>query len=51
MISAKRILSAAESIKAGTKSPEDAAKELARQCDCGIFNPARAAKLLAALAK
>ena len=27
-----------------------AAKEMARQCLCGIFNPARAAKLLAALA-
>jgi hypothetical protein len=38
-------------IKAGTKTPEEAAKVLMPQCACGVFNPARAAKLLAALAK
>jgi len=38
-------------IKAGTKTPEEAAKVLVPQCACGIFNPDRAAKLLAAMAK
>ena len=51
MISAARLNSVAEDVKAGRKSTQDAAKELARQCDCGVFNPARAAKLLAAMAK
>ena len=51
MISAARILSAADDIKAGRKSAADAATDLAKQCDCGIFNPSRAAKLLAAMAK
>lgn len=51
MITATRILSAADDVKAGRKSAADAAKDLAKQCDCGIFNPARAVKLLAAMAK
>jgi len=38
-------------IKAGRKTPLDAAKVLAPNCACGIFNPARAAELLAAMAK
>ena len=38
-------------IKAGTKTPEEAAKVLMPQCACGVFNPARAAKLLTAMAK
>ena len=38
-------------IKAGTKTQEEAAKVLMPQCACGVFNPARAAKLLAAMAK
>jgi len=40
-----------EPILDGRKSAEDAAKELAKQCDCGVFNPTRAAKLLGELAK
>ncbi len=51
MISAARINSVADDVRAGRKSAADAAKELARQCDCGVFNPSRAAKLLAALTK
>ncbi len=51
MISAARIKSVADDVRAGRKSAADAAKELARQCDCGVFNPSRAAKLLAALTK
>ena len=38
-------------IKAGTKTPEAAAKVLMPQCACGVFNPARAAKLLVAMVK
>jgi hypothetical protein len=37
-------------IKAGNISLEDAGKELAKLCECGIFNPSRAAELLNAMA-
>jgi hypothetical protein len=39
-----------EDIRAGRRTPEAAAEELAKPCMCGIFNPKRAARLLAALA-
>jgi len=51
MVSAGRVNAMADEVRAGRKSAEDAAKELASQCDCGVFNPSRTAKLLAALAK
>jgi len=51
MISAARLNSVAEDVKAGRRSAQGAARELAGQCDCGVFNPSRAAKLLAAMAK
>ena len=51
MISTARLNSAADDVRAGRKSAKDAAKELASQCDCGVFNPSRAAKLLTALAE
>ena len=50
MITAARVISVAEDVKAGRKSAKDAAEDLAKQCDCGIFNPTRAAKLLTAMA-
>ena len=50
MVSANLIKTMVEEIKAGAKTPEEAAKVLAPQCACGIFNPDRAAKLLAAMA-
>jgi hypothetical protein len=50
MISANLVKEMVREIKAGTKTPEEAAKVLAPQCACGIFNPVRAAKLLAAMA-
>ena len=50
MVSANLVKSMVAEIKAGTKTPEAAAKVLAPQCACGIFNPARTAKLLAAMA-
>ncbi len=37
-------------MKAGEISAEEAGKELAKQCECGIFNPDRAAKLLEVMA-
>ena len=51
LISASLVNSLVGGIKAGAKTPEDAARELTPNCTCGIFNPARAAKLLAAMAK
>jgi len=50
MVSANLVTTMVDEIKAGRKTPEEAAKVLAPQCACGIFNPARAAKLLAAMA-
>jgi len=50
MVSATLVDSLADDVKASRKSAQDAAKEMARQCVCGIFNPARATKLLTALA-
>jgi len=37
-------------IKSGTKTPEEAAKQLAPNCACGVFNTRRAAKLMKAMA-
>jgi len=51
MISANLIKSMVDEIKAGRKTPDEAAKALAPHCACGIFNPARAAKLMAAMAQ
>jgi len=51
MVSANLVESMLEDIKKGIKSPHDAAKELTSHCCCGVFNPARATKLLAAIAE
>lgn len=51
LVSVNLVKSVVEEIKAGRKTPEAAAKELAPQCACGIFNPIRATKLLAAMAE
>jgi hypothetical protein len=50
MVAANLVKFMVDEIKAGRKNPEQAGKELAPHCACGIFNPARAAKLLAAMA-
>ena len=50
MVSANLVTTMVDEVKAGRKTPEEAAKVLAPQCACGVFNPARAAKLLAAMA-
>ncbi len=50
MVAANLVLSVAKDIKSGRLSPEDAAKELAKQCCCGVFNPVRGSELLKAMA-
>jgi len=47
LIATNLVKAMVKEIKASTKTPEEAAKVLAPNCTCGIFNPARAAKLLA----
>jgi len=51
LIASNLVKAMVKEIKAGTKTPEEAAKVLMPQCACGVFNPARAARLLAAMAK
>lgn len=50
MISSNLVKEMAKEIKAGTKTPEKAAKLLAPNCDCGVFNIKRAADLMKAMA-
>jgi hypothetical protein len=50
MVSAKLVESIVADIRKGAKNPDGAAKELASHCCCGVFNPARAARLLAEMA-
>ncbi|MDK2784470.1 MAG: hypothetical protein PWQ41_1108, partial [Bacillota bacterium] len=35
-----------EEVKAGRITVEQAARELAKQCVCGVFNPVRAAEII-----
>ena len=51
MVSPNLVKAMAADVKSGAKTPEAAAKTLAPQCACGIFNTSRAAELLAAMAK
>jgi hypothetical protein len=51
LIASSLVKAMVKEIKAGTKTPEEAAKVLMPQCACGVFNPTRAAKLLTAMAK
>jgi len=51
LISANLVKAMVEDIKAKRKTPGEAAKTLMPQCACGVFNPARAAKLMAAMAR
>lgn len=43
--------SVAQKIKAGKMTPEQAAAKLFKQCSCHIFNPERAARILAGFAE
>ena len=50
MISSNLVKEMVKEIKAGTKTPEKAAKLLAPNCDCGVFNIKRASDLMKAMA-
>ena len=50
MIASNLVKSLVNDIKAGEISAEEAGKEVAKLCECGIFNPSRAADLLSAMA-
>ncbi len=50
LIAANLVQSMVDEVKAGRKTADEAALTLAPQCACGIFNPARATKLIAAMA-
>ena len=49
MVSKQLIGNEIEKVRNGEKTPTHAAKELARQCVCGVFNPIRAASLIQAI--
>ena len=51
MVSFGLIEKAVADVKAGRSTPEQAARELAEPCVCGIFNPTRAAELLREMVK
>jgi hypothetical protein len=50
MVSPSLVKRLVEPIKKGEITIEEAARELSKQCACGIFNPSRAAELLGAMA-
>ncbi len=50
MVAAKLVERVARNVRRGRQSAEEAARELAVPCVCGIFNPVRAARLLEAIA-
>jgi len=50
LISPNLVKEMVKEIKSGTKTPEDAAKLLAPNCACGVFNTRRAANLMKAMA-
>lgn len=50
MVSAEWVRRKAQLVRRGNTTAEEAARDLARSCVCGVFNLDRAAKLLAAMA-
>ncbi|MDP2857084.1 MAG: hypothetical protein Q8P50_03805 [Bacillota bacterium] len=50
MVSANLVSKGILDIKRGRATPAQAAKTIAKPCECGVFNPARAAELLKELA-
>ncbi len=46
VVSFNLILHMVNQIKAGKITPKEAARKLSRMCDCGLFNPYRAEKIL-----
>ena len=51
MIATNLVRKLIDDVRSGATTPQDAGKVLAAPCCCGIFNPARAAELIAAAAK
>jgi hypothetical protein len=49
MVAASLVERAARDVRLGRRSIEDAARQLARPCACGVFNPVRAARLVEAI--
>jgi hypothetical protein len=47
MIATNLVRAMIEEVSAGRKTPDEAARLLAPNCTCGIFNPSRTARLLA----
>jgi len=47
MIATNLVKAMIEEVRLGRKTPKEAARVLTPNCTCGIFNPARAAKLMA----
>jgi hypothetical protein len=47
MIATNLVKAMIEEVSAGRKTPDEAARVMAPNCTCGIFNPARTARLLA----
>ncbi len=50
LVSINLILSLVDKVKKGGMSAEDAGRELARCCICGVFNPVRAAEIIRKMA-
>jgi hypothetical protein len=50
MVSPNLLKRLVEPIKKGEITVEEAARELSKQCACGIFNPSRAVEILSAMA-
>lgn len=50
MVTVSLIHKVVDDVRSGRVTPKEGAEELFKPCMCGIFNPHRAAKLLAALA-
>jgi hypothetical protein len=51
MVTSKHVETVSRKVKANKITPEEGAKELARSCTCGIFNPQRASLLINRYAK
>ncbi len=51
MVSPNLVIDLVKQIDTGETTHEEASKELSRMCDCGIFNPFRAEKLLRKLTR
>jgi hypothetical protein len=50
MVAASAVLKAVKDVKRGRGDPGSIAKNLAKPCECGVFNPARAGRLLTDIA-